>query len=223
MFNSLPEIRRAEMLRAFRASFILFIGFLIVTEQVLTKSYLYHFDHWIKNLKHHTFKGLSSHALLALDDMGLRSFTATVLLVLAAFIGWRFKSWRPIYLSVSALLLLNGVVGLSKLIFGRTKPRLALDLLHAGGLSYPSGHSANALLTWGMCSYLIYRYTNRKPFRGIKLNWLVALITITVCVVSLIRDTHWFSDLLGGVLIGGSLLVFLIAVDRAWPSTRQPS
>ncbi len=223
MLTTLPPARRAEMFRALRISFILFLGFLIVTEQVLTKSYLYQFDHWVKQLKHHTFRGLSSHALLAMDDLGLRSFTAAILLITAAFIGWRFKSWRPIYLSVSSLLLLNGVVGLSKLIFGRTKPRLALDLLHAGGLSYPSGHSANALLTWGMCAYLIYRYTHREPFEGIKLNWLVGLITITVCLVSLIRDTHWLSDLLGGVLIGGSLLVLLIAIDRAWPSTRQPS
>ncbi len=211
------------MYKAFKWSLILFAGFILVTEQVMTKSYLYRFDHWVKMLKHHTFKGMPSHILLAMDDLGLRSLTATVLLVTAAFIGWRFKSWRPIYLSVSALLLLNGVVGISKIIFGRTKPRLALDLLHAGGLSYPSGHSANALLTWGMTAYLIYRYTHREPFNGIKLNWLVALITFTVCVSSLVRNTHWFSDLLGGVLIGGSLLVFLIAIDRAWPSERQPS
>ncbi len=223
MFGNLPQLRRDEMFRAFRWSAILFLGFLVVTEQVLTRSYLYRFDHWIKNLRHHTFRGLSSHALLALDDLGLRSLTATVLITLAVFIGWRFKSLRPLYLSLSALLLLNGVVGISKVIFGRSKPRLSLDLLHAGGLSYPSGHSANALLTWGMCSYLIYRYTHREPFEGIKLNWLVITITITVCIVSLIRDTHWFSDLLGGVLIGGSLLVFLIAIDRAWPSERQPS
>ncbi len=211
------------MYKAFKWSLILFAGFILVTEQVMTKSYLYRFDHWVKMLKHHTFKGMPSHILLAMDDLGLRSLTATVLLVTAAFIGWRFKSWRPIYLSVSALLLLNGVVGISKIIFGRTKPRLALDLLHAGGLSYPSGHSANALLTWGMTAYLIYRYTHREPFNGIKLNWLVALIAVTVCVSSLVRNTHWFSDLLGGVLIGGSLLVFLIAIDRAWPSERQPS
>ena len=211
------------MYKAFRWSLLLFLGFLLVTQQVMTKSYLYRFDHWMKGLKHHTFRGTSSHILLAIDDLGLRSITAVVLLITAASISWRFKSWRPVYLSVCALLLLNGVVGLSKLIFGRSKPRLALDLLHAGGLSYPSGHSANALLTWGMTAYLIFRYTHREPFRGITLHWLVALITFGVFSASLIRNTHWFSDLLGGVLIGGSLLVFLIAIDRAWPSERQPS
>jgi len=211
------------MFRAVRWSIFLFIGFLLVTEQVLNQSYLYHFDHWIKGLKHHTFKGLSSHILLAMDDLGLRSFTATILLITAAWFGWRFKSWRPIYLSASALLLLNGVVGLSKLIFGRTKPRLSLDLLHAGGLSYPSGHSANALLTWGMTAYILYRYAFHSRSHLIFLQVIVGVLTTTVYAASLIRNTHWFSDLLGGVLIGGSLLVFLIAIDRAWPSERQPT
>jgi hypothetical protein len=51
----------------------------------------------------------------------------------------------------------------------------------------------------------------------------VGLITFTVVVVSLIRNTHWFSDLLGGVFIGGSLLVAIIAIDRFVPSEKQPS
>ena len=222
-WGSLEVHRRQERNRALRISLALFAGFLIVTEQVLTKSYLYRLDHKIKAIKHHTFKGLPSHVLLALDDLGLRSVTATCLLVTAVIVGYRFKSWRPINLSIAALLLLNGVVGISKLLFGRTKPRLQLDLLHDGGLSYPSGHAANALLTWGMLSYLIYRYSQKAPFKGLRLDWLVGLITTLVCVVSLIRNTHWFSDLLGGVLLGGSILVFLIAADRAWPSDRQPT
>jgi len=223
VFNDLPLARKVAMFRAVRWSIFLFIGFLLVTEQVLNQSYLYRFDHWIKGLKHHTFKGMSSHILLAMDDLGLRSLTATILLITAAFLGWKFKSWRPIYLSVSALILLNGVVGLSKLIFGRTKPRLSLDLLHAGGLSYPSGHSANALLTWGMTAYILYRYSFHSRSHLIFLQVVVGVLTTTVYAASLIRNTHWFSDLLGGVLIGGSLLVFLIAIDRAWPSERQPT
>jgi membrane-associated phospholipid phosphatase len=221
-WGSLDIARKQERNKAVVISAILFIAFLLVTEQVMTKSYIYRLDHKIEALKHHTFRGLSSHFLLALDDLGLRSLTATCLLLTAAVIAYRFRSWRPINLSVAALLLLNGVVGLSKLIFGRTKPRLNMDYLHQGGLSYPSGHASNALLTWGMLAYLVHTYTNRKPFKGIRLYWLVGVITATVCVVSLIRKTHWFSDLLGGLFLGGSLLIFLVALDRAWPSKRQP-
>ena len=114
-------------------------------------------------------------------------------------------------------------MGISKLVIGRTKPRLYIDVLHANGLSYPSGHASNALISWGLLAYLIYRYTNRAPFEGIKLYPLVGLITTTVVVVSLIRNTHWFSDLLGGVFIGGALLIAIIAIDRFIPSNKQPS
>lgn len=223
MFDSLSLERKTEMWKATRGSIWLFIGFIITTQQVLTKGYLYQFDGWVRELKRHTFKGNASHLLLAIDDLGLRGFTATVLITASLIIGYRFRSWRPFNLSILSLLLLNGVVGLAKLAFGRVKPRLADDLLQTGGMSYPSGHAANALLTWGLLAYLIFRYTHREPFVGLKLDKPVALITIGVCVASLLRNTHWFSDLLGGVLLGGSLLVFVIAVDRAIPSAKQPS
>lgn len=223
-WGSLEEHRQQERNRAIKISLALFFAFLLVTEQVLTKSYLYKLDHTIKNIKHHTFRGMSSHVLLALDDMGLRSLTATCLITTAVLLSLRFKSWRPLNFSLAALLLLNGVVGVAKIIFGRSKPRLGLDVYHSGIVgSYPSGHSSNALLTWGALAYLLYRYTRFGAKRLTALYLLVGVITTTVCVVSLIRNTHWFSDLIGGAFLGGSILVFLIAADRAWPSQRQPS
>ena len=216
--------RRQERNRAIKVSIALLFGFLIVTEQVLTKSYLYRLDHEITTIKHHTFRGISSHILLGLDDLGLRSLTATCLLVTAVVISYRFKSWRPINLSLAALILLNGIVGVSKIIFGRSKPRLHFDVYHTGVVgSYPSGHSANALLTWGMLAYLIFRYTKFASTRLIYLYGAVGFVTTSVCLVSLLRNTHWFSDLMGGAFLGGAILVLLVALDRAWPSQRQLS
>ncbi|MEJ6577627.1 MAG: phosphatase PAP2 family protein [Actinomycetota bacterium] len=215
--------RRQEMFHALRVSGLLFLGFAFITQQVLTRGWLYELDHYILNLKNPQFEGFAGHILIALDDLGLRWLTATILLISSAIIGWRFKSFRPFNLSLLAVLSLNLVVGATKLIIGRTKPRLYIDVLQAGGMSYPSGHASNALLSWGLLAYLIYRYTNRAPFQGLKLYPIVGLITATVVVVSLIRNTHWFSDLLGGVFIGGALLVAIIAADRFVPSEKQPS
>ena len=114
-------------------------------------------------------------------------------------------------------------MGVFKFWLGRTKPKVGLDLLHAGGMSYPSGHASNAILTWGVLAYLIYRYAHVDRYRGRVASAGVAVISLTICVVSLLRDTHWFSDLLGGLLIGGSLLVLVIAVDRFFPSDSQLS
>jgi len=159
-----------------------------------------------------------------MDDLGLRGITSAILLITAILISRRFKSWRPINLSLLALLLLNLVVGASKLLFGRTKPSTGFDLFFTdSGLSYPSGHAANAVLSWGMIAYLIFRYSHKEPFEGLRLTWFVSIISSLVCLASLYRNTHWFSDLLGGLFIGSALLVAVIAIDRSITSDRQPS
>ena len=216
-------IRREQMVRALRWSALFFVGFLIVTQQVITDGPLINIDRSLSQAKRpHIAHGLD-FIFRKIDNLGLRGLTATVLLIAAALIARQFRSWRPLNLAVLSLLALNLVVGVAKLTIGRTKPRLNIDLIHAGGLSYPSGHASNALLSWGMLAYLIYRYTHREVFHARLLASLVAAITLSVCAVSLFRSTHWFSDLLGGLFIGGSLLVLIIAIDRFVPSESQPS
>jgi membrane-associated phospholipid phosphatase len=217
------DVRRAQMVRAARWSAALFAGFLLITQQVIVNGPLIEIDKWIHNLDRPQFKGVSGFIIRRLDDLGLRGVTATALLIAAFYIARRFKTWRPLNLAILSLICLNVVVGLFKFGLGRTKPKVGIDLLHFGGMSYPSGHASNALLTWGVLAYLIYRYAHVDRYRGRLASAGVAAISLTVCVVSLIRDTHWFSDLLGGLFIGASLLVLVIAVDRYYPSNSQRS
>ena len=213
--------RRRQMDRALRWSLLLLFGFLVVTQQVLTNGPLVAYDRELNSQPKPQFDGFSGFVLRRLDDLGLRGVTATVLLIAAMFIAYKFKTWRPLNLAVLSLLLLNLTVGGSKILLGRTKPRDGFDLLNAGGMSYPSGHASNAVLSWGILAYLIYRYAKVDRYQGRLASAGVAVITLTVCTVSLIRHTHWFSDLLGGVFIGSALLVAVIAVDRYVPSKSQ--
>ena len=219
--EKLAQNRRRQMDRALRWSFLLFIGFLVVTQQVLTNGPLVAYDKEINSQPKPQFEGLAGFILRRLDDLGLRSLTATVLLIAASFIAYKFKTWRPLNLAMISLLSLNLVVGTFKLVLGRTKPRDGFDLLHAGGMSYPSGHASNAVLSWGILAYLIYRYAKVDRYQGRLATTGVVLISLTVCVVSLIRHTHWFSDLLGGLFVGSALLVAVIAIDRYVPSKSQ--
>ena len=215
------DIRRAQMVRAVRWSAALFAGFLLVTHQVLINGPLVEIDKWIHDLDRPKFHGVSGFIIRRLDDLGLRSLTATVLLIAASIIAYKFKTWRPLNLAMISLLSLNLVVGTFKLVLGRTKPRDGFDLLHAGGMSYPSGHASNAVLSWGILAYLIYRYAKVDRYQGRLASAGVVLISLTVCVVSLIRQTHWFTDLLGGLFIGSALLVAVITIDRYVPSKSQ--
>jgi len=214
-------IRKSQRNRALRWSALLFGGFLLVTQQVYTYGPLTYFDKKINSSPKPQFDGLAGFILRRLDDLGLRGVTATALLIVAVFIAWKFKTWRPLNLALLSVLLLNLIVGSATLLLGRTKPRLGIDLLHAGGMSYPSGHASNAVLTWGILAYLIYRYARVDRYQGRLASAGVALISLTVCTVSLIRHTHWFTDLLGGLFVGSALLVAVIAVDRYVPSKSQ--
>ena len=214
-------IRRKQMFRAFRWSLLLLVGFLLVTHQVIINGPLVAYDEEIASQPQPEFEGLSGFILRRLDDLGLRGLTATVLLIAAAFIAYKFKTWRPLNLAFLSVVLLNLVVGGFKLMLGRTKPRDGFDLLHAGGMSFPSGHASNAVLSWGILAYIIYRDAKVDRYQGKLATAGVITITLTVCIVSLIRRTHWFSDLLGGVFIGSALLVAVIAIDRYVPSKSQ--
>lgn len=221
----MPAQRRKEMTSALKlaALFIVIYGF--ITQQVIANTWIRRLDEWIYNRDFLLVTpGKTPTLVMLVDDLGLRSVTAFFLLVTAVLISRRFKSWRPINLSILSLLLLNFIVGVSKLLFGRTKPSTGFDLVFTdSGLSYPSGHAANAIFTWGILAYLIFRYSHRQPFEGLRLTWFVSIITVGVCLASLYRNTHWFSDLLGGIFIGSALLVLVIAIDRSITSDRQPS
>jgi membrane-associated phospholipid phosphatase len=221
----MPEKRRAQKNSALKLTVLFLAIYGVITQQVLANTWIRRLDEWIYNRDFLLITpGKTPTLVMLVDDLGLRSVTALFLIITAVLIGRRFKSWRPLNLSILSLLLLNLTVGASKLLFGRTKPHSGFDLVFTdSGLSYPSGHAANAILTWGIIAYLIFRYSHKEPFEGMRLTWFVSIITTGVCLASIYRNTHWFSDLLGGLFIGSALLVLIIAIDRSIKSDRQPS
>ncbi len=218
------EVRRREMAIALRWSAGLFIGFVLVTLDVIYEGLLWRVDQFVADLNRPKLSGLGEFVVLRIDDLGLRWVTASILLIMAALVGRRFSSWRPVNLSILSLIFLNLFVGAAKIFFGRCKAREDFDIcLFTDGMAYPSGHISNALVTWGLFAYIIFRYTHRAPFEGLRLYWLVAVITIAVGIASLLRNTHWFTDLIGGMFLGGAILVLVVAIDRFIPSKKQPS
>ena len=221
----MPEKRRKQKNSALKLALLFISIYSVITQQVLANTWIRRLDEWIYNRDILLVTpGRTPTLVMLVDDLGLRSVTAIILIITSILIGRRFKTWRPFNLSLLSLILLNLSVGASKLLFGRTKPHSGFDLVFTdSGLSYPSGHAANAILTWGIFAYLIFRYSHKEPFEGMRLTWVVSIVTSGVCLASLYRNTHWFSDLLGGLFIGSALLVLIIALDRSISSDSQPS
>ncbi len=145
--------------------------------------------------------------------LGQRGPTAVMV---AAWLGWR--SWRqhtlrPLLSLGAALLLLNVTVGAAKYGMGRLGPHYATVIgsneMWRGGDIFPSGHTANAVVTWGILAYLASTPRARR--------WLSALSAVTslgVGLTTVYLGTHWLSDVLLGWAAG---LLILLALPWCEP------
>ena len=86
--------------------------------------------------------------------------------------------------------------------WGPLVTRQAHDVF-AGGNIFPSGHTANAVVLYGVLAMVAAR--RWRP-------WLIGLavwISVTVGLSTLYLDTHWLTDVLGGWLAGVVVLMVL--------------
>ncbi|MEU8579730.1 phosphatase PAP2 family protein [Streptomyces abikoensis] len=138
--------------------------------------------------------------------LGQRGPTAVAV---AAWLGWctyRQKTLRPLLVLGTSLLLLNATVGAAKIGMGRLGPHYATAIgsneMFAGGDIFPSGHTANAVVTWGVLAYLATTPRTRRIS-----SVCAAMLALGVGMTTVYLGTHWMSDVTLGWTAG--LLVLL--------------
>lgn len=151
------------------------------------------------------------------DRIGQRAVALPILAAATYFLCRRRGSWRPAVVATGAVLAVNLVVGLLKVTLSRGAPAAADPSFFAGGLAYPSGHSANVILVYGLIAYLWIRYGDPGRRTRVVLWAVVALLSVVMVLTSLTLNWHWFTDLVGGLVLGGALLQLTVALDRAVP------
>lgn len=207
-----PEPPKIEIPRMSRTRATLFGGtlafYLAIVVAVLASSWLVTLD-WKIMLFRPYQQWQQLHAFLDyFVVLGQRGPTAVMI---AAWLGWR--SWRqhtlrPLLVLGASLLLLNVTVGAVKLGLGRLGPHYATQIgsaeLFAGGDIFPSGHTANAVVTWGILAYLA---TTPRARRYLSIGSSVVALGVGATTVYL--GTHWLSDVLLGWVAGLLILLAL--------------
>lgn len=155
--------------------------------------------------------------LQVLDRIGQRAVALPILGVALLWVYRASRSWRPVVVAACSVFVLNLVVLVLKVGLGRAAPGTADPSFFAGGMAYPSGHSANIVLVYGLVAYLVGHYT-RSSVRVRRALWgAVACLAVTMVVTSLTLNWHWFADLVAGLLVGGVVLELTATVDRWVP------
>ncbi|WP_448627134.1 phosphatase PAP2 family protein [Geodermatophilus sp. URMC 64] len=125
----------------------------------------------------------------------------------------RSRDLRPLMTLGLATLLLNVSVGLVKTVIGRLGPlQLGAAATHPGastifadGTIFPSGHTANAVVTWGLLAWLARRH---RRLWGAAAGVLAGSVGLTTVYLG----THWVSDVLAGWAAGGLVLLAVPAL-----------
>jgi membrane-associated phospholipid phosphatase len=139
--------------------------------------------------------------------LGQRGPVTAVFLPIFAWLAWRRRTSQPLVLLGTSLLLLNLSVGVVKYAVGRIGPRDSDDVhqVFTSGTLFPSGHVSNTVVMYGVLAMLIPRF--RK--------WIVAAVVflcLTIGIGTIYLRTHWFSDVVGGWIAGGLVLLLLPSV-----------
>ncbi|MEE1740958.1 phosphatase PAP2 family protein [Streptomyces sp. BE147] len=207
-----PEPPKIEAPRMSRHRIALFGGtlafYVAIVVAVLVSSWLVALD-WKVMLFRPYQQWPELHAFLDYYVvLGQRGPTAVMI---ASWLGWR--SWRqhtirPLLTLGCSLLLLNVTVGAVKLGLGRLGPHYATQIgsaeMFAGGDIFPSGHTANAVVTWGILAYLATTPRARRY-----LSALSATVSLGVGLTTVYIGTHWLSDVLLGWAAGLLILLAL--------------
>ncbi len=152
-----------------------------------------------------------------LDRIGQRAVCLPILAVVVFVVCWRQRSWRPAIVAAVSVFGLNLLVLVLKVTLGREGPYTVDPSFFNGGMAYPSGHSANIVLVYGLVAYLLSAYASPSRKTQAVLWGAVAVLSVTMLVTSLTLDWHWFADLVAGLLVGGIVLEVAISFDRAVP------
>ncbi|MER5969996.1 phosphatase PAP2 family protein [Streptomyces sp. NPDC002055] len=153
--------------------------------------------------------------------LGQRGPTAVLVAAWLGWRSWRQRTLRPLLALGVALLLLNITVGAVKYGLGRLGPHYATTVgsaeMWSGGDIFPSGHTANAVVTWGILAYLATTPRARRV-----LSVVAAVFALGVGATTVYLGTHWVSDVLLGWAAGLVVLLALpwfepaIATVEAW-------
>lgn len=136
--------------------------------------------------------------------------------------GWLLyrRDWRDAVLLLAVCLSGRFLVTVQKGLVDRARPDLTEHLVVVSNASFPSGHAANATITW-LALALILPRTDRARFAAV---WAAVWTALLVGLTRPMLGVHWPSDVIGGWSFGlaWTLLLLRMAGHTTEDGTTPP-
>ena len=146
-----------------------------------------------------------------LTQLGGWIFVSVVAAVAAGILIMRKQAWVGIVLFAGTMIG-RSLVEVQKYQLGRARPDEHAHIVNVTSLSFPSGHSANAVMLYVTMAVLLSNDRTR-PW------WLAgaAVLAFAIGLSRLMLGVHWPSDVIGGWSFGLLWSGFLIWLSRNPP------
>jgi membrane-associated phospholipid phosphatase len=141
---------------------------------------------------------------------------AVILLVASVALGWqrRFRWLAYVIVTVGGGALLDAEL---KRFFARSRPDVALQLMHASGYSFPSGHAMGSTVAFATLSYLAFRVLPRWWQRAAAVSFASTMI-LSIALSRVYLGVHWISDVTAGIVCG---LLWVTVTTAAYETLRR--
>lgn len=96
-----------------------------------------------------------------------------------------------------------------KILIERGRPADVIYQVSRIGYSFPSGHTVAAMIFYGFAGYTLAHVAARR-WQKYSIAVATTLIVLLVGYSRLFLGVHWLSDVLGGWLFGGAVLILII-------------
>ena len=143
------------------------------------------------------------------DPVTLRTIVALLTVWLLYRRAWRLAAWSAVTATA------GGLIGLLvKTVVERARPSLEDPVAHAPGFSFPSGHAMTATTSFAILLLVLLPMVPRA-LRA--LCWGIAVVSVLgVGFTRIALGVHWFSDVVGGWLLGLAVVALTTWAFEAW-------